>query len=67
MIDPENEEYSNDPNDALRKEDDTENIHELNGADIIIEHDKDLLQQADRASRAAYELNLDDLKEEGED
>ena len=67
MIDPENEDYSNDPNDALRREDDTENINELDGDDTNIEHDKDLLEQADEASRASYELNVDDLKEDEDD
>jgi len=61
MIDPKDEDYSNDPNDALRREDDTENINELDGDDTNIEHDKDLLEQADEASRASYELNLGDL------
>lgn len=60
MIDPEDDNYSNDPNDALRREDDVENINEINGDDTSIEHDKDLLEQADEASRAAYELSLDD-------
>jgi len=60
MIDPEDDNYSNDPNDALRREDDVENISEINGDDTSIEHDKDLLQQADEASRASYELNLED-------
>ncbi|KQS35402.1 hypothetical protein [Pedobacter sp. Leaf194] len=64
MIDPENEEYSNDPNDALRREDDTENINELDGDDTNIEHDKNMLEQADEASKASYELNLDDLKDD---
>jgi hypothetical protein len=60
MIDPEDDNYSNDPNDALRREDDVENINEIDGDDTNIEHDKDLLEQADEASRASYELNLDD-------
>jgi len=64
MIDPENDNYSDDPNDALRREDDTENINELDGDDTNVEHDKDLLEQADEASRASYELNVDDLKED---
>lgn len=62
MIDPEDDNYSND---ALRREDDVENINEINGDDTNIEHDKDLLEQADEASRPSYELNLDD--ELGED
>ena len=64
MIDPENEDYSNDPNDALRREDDTENINEINGDDTNIEHDKDLLEQADAASKSSYELNVDDIKDD---
>ena len=64
MIDPEDEGYSNDPNDALRREDDTENINELDGDDSNIEHDKDLLEQADEASWSSYELNVDDLTDE---
>jgi len=64
MIDPKDEDYSNDPNDALRREDDTENINELDGDNSNIEHDKDMLEQADEASRPSYELNVDDLKED---
>ncbi|WP_025145364.1 hypothetical protein [Pedobacter jeongneungensis] len=66
MIDPEDDNYSNDPNDALRREDDVENINEISGDDTSIEHDKDLLEQADEASRASYELNLDDETDEDE-
>jgi len=64
MIDPKDEDYSNDPNDALRREDDTENINELDGDTANVEHDKDMLEQADEASRPSYELNVDDLKED---
>jgi hypothetical protein len=67
MIDPEDDNYSNDPNDALRREDDVENINEINGDDTRIEHDKDLLEQADEASRASYELNLDDEEDDLDD
>jgi len=67
MIDPIDEDYSNDPNDALRREDDTENINELDGDDTNIEHDKNLLEQADEASKASYELNLDDLTPDEDD
>ncbi|WP_293788671.1 hypothetical protein [uncultured Pedobacter sp.] len=66
MIDPEDDNYANDPNDALRREDDVENINEISGDDTSIEHDKDLLEQADEASRASYELNLDDEVDEDE-
>ena len=66
MIDPEDDNYSNDPNDALRREDDVENINEISGDDTSIEHDKDLLEQADEASRTSYELNLDDEVDEDE-
>lgn len=66
MIDPEDNNYSNDPNDALRREDDVENINEISGDDASIEHDKDLLEQADEASKASYELNLDDEVDEDE-
>ncbi|MEH3115071.1 hypothetical protein [Pedobacter terrae] len=66
MIDPEDDNYSNDPNDALRREDDVENINEISGDDTNVEHDKDLLEQADEASRASYELNLDDEVDEDE-
>jgi hypothetical protein len=66
MIDPEDDNYSNDPNDALRREDDVENINEISGDDTNIEHDKDLLEQADEASRASYELNIDDEMETDE-
>lgn len=64
MIDPKDEDYSNDPNDALRREDDTENMNELDGDTSNVEHDKDMLEQADEASRPSYELNVDDLKED---
>ncbi|WP_316735233.1 hypothetical protein [Pedobacter aquatilis] len=64
MIDPKDEDYSNDPNDALRREDDIENINELDGDNSNVEHDKDMLEQADEASRPSYELNVDDLKED---
>lgn len=64
MIDPKDEDYSNDPNDALRREDDTENINELDGDDTNIEHDKDMLEQADEASKPSYELNVDDLADD---
>jgi hypothetical protein len=64
MIDPEDDNYSNDPNDALRREDDVNNITEINGDNTSIEHDKDLLEQADEASRSSYELSLDDEDED---
>jgi len=60
MIDPKDEDYSSDPNDALRREDEVNDINELSGDDTNIEHDKDMLEQADEASRPSYELNLDD-------
>ncbi|MFD2285573.1 hypothetical protein GJU39_14050 [Pedobacter petrophilus] len=63
MIDP-NDNYSEDPNDALRREDDVDNINEIAGDDTSIEYDKDKLEQADEASRPSYELNVDDLKDE---
>lgn len=64
MIDPKEEDYANDPNDALRREDDTENIEELDGDSVSIEHDKDLLDQADEASKPSYELDVEDYKED---
>lgn len=64
MIDPENDNYSDDENDALRREDDVENINEIDGDDTSIEHDIDMLEQADEASRASYELDLDDFEDE---
>jgi len=67
MIDPKDEDYSNDPSDALRREDDTENINEIAGDDASIEYDKDKLDQADEASRPSYELNVDDLEEDEND
>ncbi len=63
MIDPKDN-YSEDPNDALRREDDVDHINEIDGDDISIEYDKDKLAQADEASRPSYELNVDDLKDE---
>lgn len=67
MIDPQEQDfsddnYSDDKNDALRREDTTEDIKEISGDDISIEVDKDRLEQADEASRPSYELNLDDEK-----
>jgi len=67
MINPEKDKYSNDPNHALRREDDVENIHELDGDDTNIEHDKDLLNQADEASKSSYELNTDGLPKKKDD
>ncbi|MFC4212195.1 hypothetical protein ACFOWA_13435 [Pedobacter lithocola] len=67
MIDPKDEDYSNDPNDALRREDSTENINEISGDNINIEHDKDMLEQADEASKPSYELNVDDIKVDEDD
>ncbi|MBC6108822.1 hypothetical protein ACFOG5_14190 [Pedobacter fastidiosus] len=67
MIDPKDEDYSSDPNDALRREDDVNEINELSGDDTSIEHDKDMLEQADEASRASYELNLDDETDDSDD
>ena len=64
MIDPKDEDYSNDPNDALRREDDTEDINELPGDDPSIDYGKDKLDQADEASRPSYELNVDDIEDE---
>jgi hypothetical protein len=66
MIDPKDN-YSEDPNDALRREDDVDHINEIAGDDISIEYDKDKLEQADEASRPSYELNVDDLKEDSRD
>ncbi|MFW0714964.1 hypothetical protein [Pedobacter sp. N23S346] len=63
MIDPKDN-YSEDPNDALRREDDIDNINEIAGDDANIEHDKDKLEQADEASRPSYELNVDGLKDD---
>ncbi|WP_131536385.1 hypothetical protein [Pedobacter nototheniae] len=59
MIDPKDN-YSDDPNDALRREDGVDGIEEISGDDVSIEHDKDMLEQADEASRPSYELDLDD-------
>ncbi|MCX2576136.1 hypothetical protein [Pedobacter sandarakinus] len=64
MIDPKDEDYATDPNDALRREDETENINELAGDNTNIAHDRDLLQQADEASRPSFELNVDDIDSE---
>lgn len=59
MIDPKDN-YSDDPNDALRREDGVDGMEEISGDDISIEHDKDMLEQADEASKPSYELDLDD-------
>ncbi|MET4080691.1 hypothetical protein ABIB40_000635 [Pedobacter sp. UYP30] len=68
MIDPQrqnnaDDSYSENQNDALRREDDTENIKELAGDDISIEADVDRLEQANEASKPSYELGLDDKKD----
>ncbi|TDG37106.1 hypothetical protein EZJ43_03015 [Pedobacter changchengzhani] len=60
MIDQKNDKHAKDPNDALRREDNDGNIHEISGDDTSIEYDKDRLEQADEASKPSYELNLDD-------
>ena len=65
MVDPKDQNfsddnYSDDKNDALRREDNTEDIREISGDDISIDADIDRLQQADDASKPSYELNLDD-------
>ncbi|MCZ4242838.1 hypothetical protein [Pedobacter punctiformis] len=59
MVDP-RDNYSDDPNDALRREDGVDGIEEISGDDISIEHDKNRLEQADEASKPSYELDLDD-------
>lgn len=68
MIDPQtqdslNNSYSNDENDALRREDDVENIKELAGDDASIKVDIDRLQQAEESSKPSYELGLDEERD----
>lgn len=68
MIDPKDQDfagdnYADDKNDALRREDNTEDIKEISGDDSSIEVDKDRLEQAGEAARPSYELGLDDKKD----
>lgn len=56
MIDPNNEELSDDKEDALTSEEDALNIKTDITDEMAAEHDSDLLGQADRASRSSFEL-----------
>ncbi|EDM35193.1 hypothetical protein PBAL39_16966 [Pedobacter sp. BAL39] len=58
MIDPEKEELSEDKEDALTSEEDVLNRKETISDEMAAEHDKDLLDQADRSSRSSYELDI---------
>lgn len=56
MIDPNNEELSDDKEDALTSDEDALNIKTVISDEMPVEHDSDLLEQADRAARSSFEL-----------
>lgn len=59
IIDPNKEELSDDKEDALTSEEDALNQSEMISAQSAAEHDSDLLDQADKASRSSFELDVD--------
>jgi len=59
IIDPNKEELSDDKEDALTSEEDALNQSVKISDESADEHDSDLLDQADKASRSSYELGLD--------
>ena len=59
IIDPNKEELSDDKEDALTSEEDALNQSVIISDESAAEHDADLLDQADKASRSSFELGLD--------
>lgn len=59
IVDPNNEELSDDKEDALTSEEDALNQSVTISDKSAGEHDTDLLDQADRASRSSFELDID--------
>lgn len=58
IIDPDKEELSDDKEDALISEEDALNQNTIISDESAAEHDADLLDQADKASRSSYELDI---------
>jgi len=58
IIDPNKEELSDDKEDALTSEEDALNQSTVISDEMAGEHDTDLLDQADKASRSSYELDI---------
>lgn len=58
IIDPNKEELSDDKEDALTSEEDALNQTEIISDKMASEHDVDLLDQADKASRSSFELDI---------
>lgn len=58
MTDPNNKELSDDKEDALTSEEDALNQSTVISDQMAGEHDADLLDQADRASRSSFELDI---------
>jgi len=58
IIDPNKEELSDDKEDALTSEEDVLNQSEIISDKMAAEHDSDLLDQADKASRSSFELDI---------
>ena len=58
MTDPNNHELSDDKEDALTSEEDALNQRTVISDQMAGEHDADLLDQADRASRSSFELDI---------
>ena len=59
MIDPDKEDLSEDKEDALTSEEDVLNRSTIISDQMAAEHDADLLDQADKASRSSFELDVD--------
>ncbi|MGM9478863.1 hypothetical protein ACS5PU_20735 [Pedobacter sp. GSP4] len=57
VIDPNKEELSDDKEDALTSEEDALNQSTVVSGETAAEHDADLLDQADKASRSSFELD----------
>ncbi len=57
-VDPNKEELSEDKEDSLTSEEDALNQHIPISDEMASEHDKDLLDQADKASRSSFELDI---------
>lgn len=58
IIDPNKEELSDDKEDALTSEEDALNQITVISDEMAAEHDADLLDQADKASRSSFELGI---------
>jgi midasin (ATPase involved in ribosome maturation) len=58
IIAPNKEELSDDKEDALTSEEDALNQSTIISDERAAEHDADLLDQADKASRSSFELDI---------